>query len=354
MALISLRQLLDHAAENSYGMPAFNVNNMEQVQAIMQAADACNSPVILQGSAGARAYAGEPFLRHLILAALEQYPHIPVVMHQDHGSEPSVCLRSIQSGFSSVMMDGSLMSDMKTPAEYEYNVDVTKRVVDMAHAGGVSVEGELGCLGSLETGMMGEEDGHGAEGKLDMDLLLTDPDEAADFVKKTGVDALAIAIGTSHGAYKFTKKPTGDVLRIDRIKEIHARIPDTHLVMHGSSSVPQDWLEVINNYGGDMGQTYGVPVEEVVEGIKHGVRKINIDTDLRMASTGSIRKHLNDNASNFDPRKFLKEATAGMRGICEARFESFGCAGMASKIKPHSLEVMFDRYAKGELDPKIS
>ncbi len=354
MALISLRQLLDHAAENSYGMPAFNVNNMEQVQAIMQAADACNSPVILQGSAGARSYAGEPFLRHLILAAVEQYPHLPIAMHQDHGSEPAVCLRSIQSGFSSVMMDGSLMADMKTPSSFEYNVEVTKTVVDMAHACGVSVEGELGCLGSLETGMMGEEDGHGAESKLNVDMLLTDPDEAADFVRQTGVDALAIAIGTSHGAYKFTKEPTGDVLRIDRIKEIHARIPDTHLVMHGSSSVPQDWLEIINNYGGDMGQTYGVPVAEVVEGIKHGVRKVNIDTDLRMASTGSIRRHLNDNASNFDPRKFLKEATAGMRGICEARYESFGSAGMASKIKADSLEVMFEKYATGELDPKVS
>ncbi len=354
MALISLRQLLDHAAENSYGMPAFNVNNMEQVQAIMQAADACSSPVILQGSAGARSYAGEPFLRHLILAAIEQYPHIPIVMHQDHGSEPSVCLRSIQSGFSSVMMDGSLMADMKTPSSFEYNVDVTKTVVAMAHAGGVSVEGELGCLGSLETGMMGEEDGHGADDKLDMDMLLTDPDEAADFVSKTGVDALAIAIGTSHGAYKFTKEPTGDVLRIDRIKEIHTRIPDTHLVMHGSSSVPQDWLKIINNYGGDMGQTYGVPVEEIVEGIKHGVRKVNIDTDLRMASTGSIRKHLNDNASNFDPRKFLKESTAGMRGICEARYEAFGSAGMASKIKADSLEIMFEKYSTGKLDPKVS
>src|SRR5210317_1861520 len=333
MALISLRQLLDHAAENGYGMPAFNVNNMEQVHSIMQAADECNSPVIMQGSAGARSYAGEPFLRHLISAAIEMYPHIPVVMHQDHGSEPSVCLRSIQSGFSSVMMDGSLMADMKTPASYEYNVDVTKQVVDMAHAGGVSVEGELGCLGSLETGEMGEEDGHGAEGKLDMDMLLTSVEEAADFVKATNVDALAIAIGTSHGAYKFTKEPTGEVLRIDRIKEIHERIPNTHLVMHGSSSVPQDWLKIINDYGGDMGQTYGVPVDEIVEGIKHGVRKVNIDTDLRMASTGSVRRHLHDNPSNFDPRKFLKESTAGMQSICKARFEAFGSAGHASKIK---------------------
>ena len=344
MALISMRQLLDYAAENDFGLPAFNVNNMEQVHAIMQAADAVDAPVIMQGSAGARAYAGEPFLRHLISAAIEQYPHIPIVMHQDHGSEPAVCLRSIQSGFSSVMMDGSLMADMKTPSSYEYNVEVTKTVVDMAHAGGVSVEGELGCLGSLETGEMGEEDGHGAEGKLDMDQLLTDPQEAKDFVEKTGVDALAIAIGTSHGAYKFTKPPTGAVLRIDRIKEIHAVIPNTHLVMHGSSSVPQDWLEIINSYGGTMGETYGVPVEEIVEGIKSGVRKVNIDTDLRMASTGAVRKFLAENTSNFDPRKFLKESTKAMSEICKARYEAFGCAGHASKIKAKSLETMIDFY----------
>ncbi len=354
MALISLRQLLDYAAENSFGMPAFNVNNMEQVHAIMQAADETDSPVIMQGSAGARSYAGEPFLRHLISAAAEMYPHIPIVMHQDHGSEPAVCLRSIQSGFSSVMMDGSLMSDMKTPSTYEYNVDVSRRVVEMAHAGGVSVEGELGCLGSLETGMAAEEDGSGAEGKLSMDQLLTDPEEAANFVKDTGVDALAIAIGTSHGAYKFTRPPTGDILAINRIKEIHARIPNTHLVMHGSSSVPQDWLEIINTHGGDMGETYGVPVKEIQEGIKHGVRKINIDTDLRMASTGAIRKHLEENKSNFDPRKFLKAATAGMKDICKARYEAFGCAGHASKIKPSSLEVMFARYSSGELDPQVN
>ncbi len=352
--LISMRQLLDHAAEHGYGLPAFNVNNMEQIQAIMQAADATDSPVIMQGSAGARSYAGEAFLRHLILAALEMYPHLPIVMHQDHGSEPSVCLRSIQSGFSSVMMDGSLMSDMKTPSTYEYNVEVTKQVVAMAHAGGVSVEGELGCLGSLESGMAGEEDGSGAEGKLSHDQLLTDPEQAADFVKKTSVDALAIAIGTSHGAYKFTRPPTGDILAINRVKEIHARIPDTHLVMHGSSSVPQDWLKIINSYGGDMGQTYGVPVEEIVEGIKHGVRKINIDTDLRMASTGSIRKFLHENPAVFDPRKFLKEATKGMTSICKARYEAFGCAGMASKIKALPLETMFKRYAKGELAPRVN
>ena len=354
MALISMRQLLDYAAEHSFGLPAFNVNNMEQVHAIMQAADAVDSPVIMQGSAGARKYAGEPFLRHLISAAVEMYPHIPVVMHQDHGSEPAVCLRSIQSGFTSVMMDGSLMPDMKTPSSYDYNVDVTRRVVEMAHAGGVSVEGELGCLGSLETGMAAEEDGSGAEGKLSHDQLLTDPEEAADFVKKTGVDALAIAIGTSHGAYKFTRPPTGDILAIERVKEINARIPGTHLVMHGSSSVPQDWLEIINNYGGDMGQTYGVPVAEIVEGIKHGVRKVNIDTDLRMASTGAVRKHLHDNASNFDPRKFLKESTKAMMEICKARYEAFGCAGHASKIKSVSLEAMQVRYDAGELNPKIN
>ncbi|MCU7834625.1 MAG: fructose-bisphosphate aldolase class II [gamma proteobacterium symbiont of Taylorina sp.] len=354
MALISMRQLLDYAAENSFGLPAFNVNNMEQVHAIMQAADETDSPVIMQGSAGARSYAGEPFLRHLIEAAVEMYPHIPIVMHQDHGSEPAVCLRSIQSGFTSVMMDGSLMADMKTPSSFEYNVNTTLEVVKMAHAGGVSVEGELGCLGSLETGMMGEEDGHGAEGKLDMDQLLTDPEEAAQFVKQTGVDALAIAIGTSHGAYKFTKEPEGDVLRIDRIVEINKRIPDTHLVMHGSSSVPQDWLEIINNYGGDMGQTYGVPVDEIVEGIRNGVRKVNIDTDLRMASTGAVRKFMAENTSNFDPRKFLKAATAGMKDICKARYEAFGAAGHASKIKIIPMETMIGRYASGELDPKVS
>jgi len=308
----------------------------------------------MQGSAGARSYAGEAFLRHLILAAVEAYPHIPVAMHQDHGSEPAVCLRSIQSGFSSVMMDGSLMADMKTPSSFEYNVDVTSKVVEMAHAGGVSVEGELGCLGSLESGMAGEEDGSGAEGKLSHDQLLTDPEEAATFVKKTGVDALAIAIGTSHGAYKFTRPPTGDILAIDRVKEIHARIPDTHLVMHGSSSVPQEWLTIINNYGGDMGQTYGVPVAEIVEGLKHGVHKVNIDTDLRMASTGAVRQFLAENTSVFDPRKFLKAATKGMMEICKARYEAFGTAGMASKIKPVSLEIMADRYASGELNVRVN
>ncbi|HID00006.1 MAG TPA: fructose-bisphosphate aldolase class II [Piscirickettsiaceae bacterium] len=354
MPMITLRELMDYAAEHSFGMPAFNVNNMEQVKAIMEAAKETNSPVILQGSAGARKYAGEPFLRHLVQAAVEMYPDIPIVMHQDHGSDPGVCLRAIQSGFTSVMMDGSLMPDMKTPSTYEYNVEVTAKVVEMAHSGGVSVEGELGCLGSLETGKMGEEDGHGAEGVLDHSQLLTDPEEAADFVKKTNVDCLAVAVGTSHGAYKFTKKPTGDVLRIDRIKEIHERIPTTHLVMHGSSSVPEEWLEIINNYGGDMGQTYGVPVEAIVEGIKYGVRKVNIDTDLRMASTGAIRKHLAENPSNFDPRKFLKAAQDAMKEICKARFEAFGSAGHADKIKPVGLEVMYQRYAAGELDQKVN
>ena len=349
MALISLRQLLDHAAENHYGLPAFNVNNMEQVQAIMQAAAAVDSPVILQGSAGARSYAGEPFLRHLIAAAIEMYPHIPVCMHQDHGATPGVCFRSIQSGFSSVMMDGSLLADGKTPASYEYNVNTTRQVVDLAHACGVSVEGELGCLGSLETGKAGEEDGHGAEGELDHSMLLTDPDEAADFVQKTQVDALAIAIGTSHGAYKFTQKPTGKVLRIDRVREIHQRIPNVHLVMHGSSSVPQEWLAIINEFGGDLGETYGVPVEEIVEGIKHGVRKVNIDTDLRLASTGAIRRFMAQHPKEFDPRKYLAASTVAMRDIVIARYEAFGAAGMASKIKPISLDKMANLYLQGQL-----
>jgi len=353
MALISMRQMLDHAAEYGYGVPAFNVNNLEQMRAIMEAADRTDSPVIVQASAGARKYAGAPFLRHLILAAVEEFPHIPVCMHQDHGTSPAVCQRSIQLGFSSVMMDGSLGEDGKTPTDYDYNVDVTRRTVEMAHACGVSVEGELGCLGSLETGMAGEEDGIGAEGKLDMEQLLTDPEEAADFVKATQVDALAIAIGTSHGAYKFTKPPTGDTLSIQRIKEIHARIPDTHLVMHGSSSVPQEWLEVINRYGGEIPETYGVPVEEIVEGIRHGVRKVNIDTDLRLASTGAVRRFLAENPSEFDPRKFLKETVSAMRDVCIARYEAFGTAGHASKIRPISLEAMVGRYESGELAPKV-
>ena len=350
MALISLRQLLDHAAEHRYGLPAFNVNNLEQIQAIMQAAEACDSPVILQASAGARKYAGEPFLRKLVEAAIEQYPDIPVCLHQDHGTSPAVCQQSMRSGFSSVMMDGSLGTDGKTPTTYAYNVAVTAKVVEMAHAIGVSVEGELGCLGSLETGEAGEEDGIGAAGKLDHAQLLTDPDEAADFVAQTGVDALAIAIGTSHGAYKFTRPPTGEILAIDRIKAIHARIPNTHLVMHGSSSVPQEWLAVIRQYGGAIKETYGVPVEEIVEGIRNGVRKVNIDTDLRMASTGAIRQFFNKHRKEFDPRKYLAEATKAMKGICLDRYKAFGTAGNASKIKVLSLEKMTSRYAKGELN----
>jgi fructose-bisphosphate aldolase class II len=353
MALISMRQMLDHAAEFGYGIPAFNVNNLEQVRAIMIAADKTNSPVILQGSAGARKYAGAPFLRHLILAAIEEFPHIPVVMHQDHGTSPSVCQRSIQLGFSSVMMDGSLMDDGKTPSSYEYNVDVTRRTVEMAHACGVSVEGELGCLGSLETGEAGEEDGIGAVGKLTMEQMLTNPEEAADFVQKTQVDALAIACGTSHGAYKFTRPPTDDILAIDRIKAIHARIPNTHLVMHGSSSVPQEWLAVINEFGGEIPETYGVPVEQIQEGIKNGVRKVNIDTDLRLASTGATRRFLAHNPSEFDPRKFLAETTKAMSEICIARYEAFNTAGNASKIKPISLDSMFDLYQAGKLEALI-
>jgi len=346
MAFISLRQLLDHAAEHGYGVPAFNVNNLEQIQAIMQAADEASSPVILQASAGARKYAGEAFLRRMVQAAVESYPHIPVVLHQDHGASPAVCQAAIRSGFTSVMMDGSLREDMKTPADYAYNVEVTRRAVEMAHAVGVSVEGELGCLGSLETGTAGKEDGVGAEGKLSREQLLTDPDQAADFVRRTGVDALAVAIGTSHGAYKFTKKPTGDVLAIDRIQEIHAAIPHTHLVMHGSSSVPQDWLEVIREYGGRIKETYGVPVEAIREGIRHGVRKINIDTDIRLAMTGAIRRAMAQDPSEFDPRKFLKEAMVAARGLCRQRFEAFGCAGQAARIVPMPLERMAQSYAR--------
>jgi fructose-bisphosphate aldolase class II len=353
MALVSLRQLLDHAAEHQYGLAAFNVNNMEQVHAIMQAADAVNSPVILQASAGARKYAGEAFLRHLVLAAIESYPHIPIVMHQDHGHTPAVCIQAMRSGFSSVMMDGSLMEDAKTPSSYEYNVSVTKQIVEVAHAIGVSVEGELGVLGSLETGKAGEEDGSGAEGILSHEQLLTDPEEAADFVKKTGVDALAIAIGTSHGAYKFTSPPTGQTLAIHRIKEIHARIPNTHLVMHGSSSVPQEWLKTINEHGGNMGETYGVPVEEIVEGIKHGVRKVNIDTDLRMATTGALRRFFDENKQEYDPRKFLQVSTVAMRDICKARYEAFGSAGQASRILAISCDAMAERYKSGKLSAVI-
>jgi fructose-bisphosphate aldolase class II len=354
MALTSLRQLLDHAAEHGYGVPAFNVNNMEQIHAIMQAAAETDSPVILQASAGARKYAGEPFLRHLVQAAVEAYPDFPIVLHQDHGAAPAVCQASIRSGFTSVMMDGSLMPDMKTPASYAYNVGVTAKVAEMAHAVGVSVEGELGCLGSLETGHAGEEDGSGAEGTLSREMLLTDPEQAADFVTKTKVDALAIAIGTSHGAYKFSRKPTGDILAIERIQQIHARIPGTHLVMHGSSSVPQEWLDVIRQFGGEIRETYGVPVEEIQEGIRHGVRKINIDTDIRLAMTAAMRRSMAEDRSELDPRKFLKASISAARGICKARFEAFGCAGKAGRIKPVALETMAERYAKGALDPVVT
>ena len=350
MPLVSMRQLLDHAAENGYGLPAFNVNNMEQVWAIMEAANQLDAPVIMQASAGARKYAGEPFLRHQILAALEAYPHIPVVMHQDHGQSPAVCMAAIKSGFSSVMMDGSLMADGKSVATYEYNVEVTRKVVEFAHSIGVSVEGELGVLGSLETMKADKEDGHGAEGTMSREDLLTDVEQAADFVKQTNCDALAIAIGTSHGAYKFTKKPTGDILAIDRIAEIHARIPNTHLVMHGSSSVPQELLAEIREFGGDMKETYGVPVEEIVKGIANGVRKVNIDTDIRLAMTGAIRRYLAEHPDKFDPRDYLKPAREAAKKICLARYEAFGCAGQASKIKPVALDKMAERYAKGELN----
>ncbi|WP_213999955.1 class II fructose-bisphosphate aldolase [Arsukibacterium sp.] len=353
MALISLRQMLDHAAEVGYGIPAFNVNNLEQMRAIMLAADKTDSPVIVQASAGARKYAGAPFLRHLILAAVEEFPHVPVVMHQDHGTSLAVCQRSIQLGFSSVMMDGSLGEDGKTPMDYAYNVNVTRKVVEIAHACGVSVEGELGCLGSLETGEAGEEDGIGASGVLTHDQMLTDPEEAAQFVRETQVDALAIACGTSHGAYKFSRPPTDDILAIDRIKAIHQRIPDTHLVMHGSSSVPQDWLEVINEYGGKIPETYGVPVAQIQQGIKFGVRKINIDTDLRLASTGAIRRYLAQHPAEFDPRKYLQASVTAMADICIARYEAFGCAGNGSKIKALSLDTMVDLYTAGKLTPNI-
>ena len=349
MSLVSMRQLLDHAAENGYGVPAFNVNNLEQVQAIMEAAQETGAPVIMQASAGARKYAGETFLKHLIIAAVESYPDIPVAMHQDHGQSPNVCEGAIKLGFSSVMMDGSLREDGKTIADYDYNVDVTTKVVDMAHALGVSVEGELGCLGSLETMRGDKEDGHGTEATMTREQLLTDPDQAADFVKRTRLDALAIAIGTSHGAYKFSRKPTGDILAIERIKEIHRRIPNTHLVMHGSSSVPQDLLQIIRDNGGEMKETYGVPVEEIQEGIKHGVRKINIDTDIRLAMTAAIRKYMNEHKSAFDPRDYLKPAREAARTICKARYEQFGCAGMGSKVKPVPLEKIASKYRSGEL-----
>ncbi len=354
MALISLRQLLDHAAEHGYGVPAFNVNNLEQMRAIMEAADETDSPVIVQASAGARKYAGAPFLRHLILAAIEEWPHIPVVMHQDHGTSAAVCQRSIQLGFSSVMMDGSLGEDMKTPASYDYNVAITRRVTEAAHSVGASVEGELGVLGSLETGEAGVEDGSGAEGKLSHDQLLTDPDQAVDFVAQTKVDALAIACGTSHGAYKFSRKPDGDILSMETIAAIHAKLPDTHLVMHGSSSVPQELQDLINAHGGHMPQTYGVPIEEIERGIRMGVRKVNIDTDCRMAMTGQFRKVAQENPGEFDPRKFLIPAMKELETLCRDRFERFGTAGQASKIKPVPMDDMARRYAAGTLDPRIA
>lgn len=353
MALISMRQLLDHAAENGYGVPAFNVNNIEQVQAIMTAAAEVGAPVIMQASAGARKYAGQEFLRHMIEAAVETWPEVPVVMHQDHGQSPAVCQIAMRMGFSSVMMDGSLMSDGKTVSSYEYNVDVTRRVVENAHCIGASVEGELGCLGSLETMQSDKEDGHGAEGAMTREQLLTDPDQAADFVRATQLDALAIAIGTSHGAYKFTRKPTGDILSIERVKEIHKRLPNTHLVMHGSSSVPQEYLAEIREFGGQMRETYGVPVSEIQEAIKHGVRKVNIDTDIRLAMTAAVRRYLVENPEKFDPRDYLKKARQAAYELCKQRYLEFGCEGMGARIKPVQLTVMAERYAKGELAQKV-
>ncbi len=349
MALVSMRELLDHAAVHGYGIPAFNVNNLEQVQAVMMAADEVGAPVILQASAGARKYAGEAFIKHLISAAIEQYPHIPLVMHQDHGQNPGVCQGAIDLGFSSVMMDGSLEADGKTIASYEYNIEVTRQVVAMAHKIGVTVEGELGCLGSLETMQGDKEDGHGTDAVMTREQLLTDPEQAADFVKRTQLDALAIAIGTSHGAYKFTRKPTGDILAIDRIMEINRRIPNTHLVMHGSSSVPQDLLAKIRQFGGNMKETYGVPVEEIQKAIQFGVRKINIDTDIRLAMTAAVRQFLHENPEKFDAREWLKPAREAAKLICKQRYQQFGCEGQGSKIKGHSLQVVAQQYAKGEL-----
>ncbi|MHA6645018.1 class II fructose-bisphosphate aldolase [Mesorhizobium sp. A623] len=354
MARITLRQLLDHAAEQSYGVPAFNINNMEQGLSIMEAAAACDAPVILQASRGARSYAGDIMLSKMMDALAEMYPQIPLCVHQDHGNDEATCLSAIRHGFTSVMMDGSLEADAKTPADYDYNVAITARVAKMAHAVGASVEGELGVLGSLETGQGEAEDGHGAEGTLSQDQLLTDPDQAVDFVAATKVDALAIACGTSHGAYKFTRKPDGDILAMHVIEAIHAKLPGTHLVMHGSSSVPQELQDVINKYGGQMPQTYGVPVEEIERGIRHGVRKVNIDTDCRMAITGQFRKIAAENPTEFDPRKFLKASMDAMRTLCRDRFERFGTAGNASKIKVISLDDMAKRYAAGKLDPQIA
>ena len=349
MPLVSMRQLLDHAAENTYGIPAFNVNNLEQVQAVMSAAAETGAPVILQASAGARKYAGEAFIKHLIQAAVEAYPQVPLVMHQDHGQSPAVCQGAIDLGFSSVMMDGSLEADGKSIASYDYNVDVTRKVVGMAHALGVTVEGELGCLGSLETMKGDKEDGHGTDATLTREQLLTDPEQAADFVQRTQLDALAIAIGTSHGAYKFSRRPTGDILAIDRIKEINRRIPNTHLVMHGSSSVPQELLEQIRKYGGNMKETYGVPVSEIQEAIKYGVRKINIDTDIRLAMTGAVRKFLAENPEKFDAREWLKPAREAAKQLCKQRYLEFGCEGQGAKIKGDTLQVVAAKYAKGEL-----
>ena len=353
MALVSMRELLDHAAVNGYGIPAFNVNNLEQVQAVMAAANEVGAPVILQASAGARKYAGEAFIKHLIQAAVEAYPHIPLVMHQDHGQNPEICRGAIDLGFSSVMMDGSLEGDGKTIASYEYNVQVTRQVVDMAHKLGVTVEGELGCLGSLETMQGDKEDGHGTDAIMTREQLLTDPEQAADFVKRTQLDALAIAIGTSHGAYKFTRKPTGDILAIDRVQEINRRLPNTHLVMHGSSSVPQDLLAIINQYGGKMKETYGVPVEEIQKAIQFGVRKINIDTDIRLAMTAAVRKFLPENPDKFDAREWLKPAREAAKAICQQRYVEFGCEGQAGKIKGHSLQVIAAQYASGELSQVV-
>ena len=354
MPLISLKQLLDHAAEYQYGLPAFNINNMEQGISIMDAANKVNAPVIIQASRGARLYANDKILSKLIEGLIELYPHIPICMHQDHGNSIATCMSAIKYGFSSVMMDGSLLEDGKTPSDYDYNVQITNKVSEMAHLFGVSVEGELGVLGSLETGTGEAEDGHGAEGNLEINQLLTDPNQAVDFVKKTNVDALAIAMGTSHGAYKFSRKPDGNILAMNIIEQIHTKLPNTHLVMHGSSSVPQDLQDIINENGGEMPQTWGVPLEEIERGIKHGVRKVNIDTDCRLAMLGVIRKIADENKSEFDPRKFLKPAMDAMEKLCADRFERFGTAGNAARIKPLSLAAMSDRYASGTLDPAIS
>ncbi|PRD44799.1 fructose-bisphosphate aldolase class II [Phyllobacterium phragmitis] len=354
MARITLRQLLDHSAEHGYGVPAFNINNMEQALAIMEAASVTKSPVIMQASRGARSYANDIMLRHMMDACVEIYPHIPICVHLDHGNEPGSCMTAIQSGFTSVMMDGSLEADGKTPADWTYNVNVTRQVTTMAHLGGISVEGELGVLGSLETGMGEAEDGHGAEGQLSHDQLLTDPDEAVRFVRDTRVDALAIAMGTSHGAYKFTRKPDGDVLAMHVIEAIHRKLPNTHLVMHGSSSVPEELQKIINRYGGAIKPTWGVPVEEIQRGIRNGVRKINIDTDCRMAMTGQVRRVLSEDPAEFDVRKYLKPAMAALTKLCRERFEQFGTAGHAENIVPLTLTEMAKRYKSGELDPVLA